>query len=108
MAEWPNASVSKTDSPAMVTKVRILPLPNVNEEVRWVLEPTVGSLRSEARQMAEGHPKGETPKGESPSHHQRSLERNRWDENLRGFMTGSKVLMLLFVSHVIGVASHDR
>lgn len=27
MAEWPNASVSKTDSPAMVTKVRILPLP---------------------------------------------------------------------------------
>lgn len=31
VAEWPNASVSKTDSRVTVTKVRILPLPNVRK-----------------------------------------------------------------------------
>lgn len=34
VAEWPIASVSKTDSPAMVTGVRLPPLPNYKEKLR--------------------------------------------------------------------------
>lgn len=53
MAEWPNASVSKTDSRATVTGVRIPPLPNLLKN-----EPEMKTLGFDSSDSENGESKG--------------------------------------------------